>query len=58
MFLIGLVIVVSPYVAQGDIVQGVFAKAPAVGWFSLVLGAAFAGRFALRRKNTPPRPMD
>ena len=55
--LIGLVIVVSPYVAQGDIVQGVFAKAPAVGWFSLVLGAAFAIRFALRRKAMPPRPL-
>ena len=54
--LIGLVIIVSPHVAQGDIVQGVFAQAPAVGWFSLVLGAAFALRFAIRRKNMPPRP--
>ena len=54
--MIGLVIVVSPYVASGDIVQGVFAKAPAVGWFSLVLGAAFVLRFGLRRKAVPPRP--
>lgn len=54
--LIGLVIVVSPYVSQGDIVQGVFAKASAVGWFSLVLGAAFVLRFGLRRKAVPPRP--
>ena len=56
--MIGLVIIASPYVAQGDIVQGVFAKAPAVGWFSLVLGAAFSLRFALRRKNMPPRPAE
>ena len=54
--LIGLVIVVSPYVSQGAIVQGVFAKASAVGWFSLVLGAAFVLRFGLRRKAVPPRP--
>ena len=56
--LIGLVIVVSPHVMQTDIVQGLFAKAPAVGWFSLVLGVAFVVRFSMRRKNMPPRPAD
>lgn len=56
--MIGLVIVVSPSVSQGAIVQGVFAKAAAVGWFSLVLGAAFVVRFGLRRKSVPPRPTE
>ena len=56
--MIGLVIVVSPHVVQTDIVQGLFARAPAVGWFSLVLGAAFVLRFAIRRRQMPPRPAD
>ena len=54
--LIGLVIIISPHVAHTDIVQGIIAPAAPVGWFSLVLGLAFIGRFAIRRKNAPNRP--
>ena len=49
--LIGLVILLAPYfLAPGGIVQ-MMAQSYLVGWFALVLGAAFIALFAGRRNK-------
>ena len=47
--LIGLGVLLSPYFITSPGMQGIVAKATAVGWFALVLGAAFAGVYVKRR---------
>ena len=47
--LIGLGVLVSPYYVTSPGMQGIVAKASLVGWFALVLGAAFTGLHVRRR---------
>lgn len=47
--LIGLVIVLAPYIARSGSVRELMAQAAAVGWFALVLGAAFVAQYVVRR---------
>jgi hypothetical protein len=47
--LIGLVIVLAPYIARSGSVRELMAQAAAVGWFALVLGAAFVAQYVARR---------
>lgn len=47
--IIGIVILVAPYIARSSSVQDLMAAASAVGWFSLVLGLAFIGLFVRRK---------
>lgn len=52
--LVGVVILVGPYVARSPGVQELMGNASVVGWFSLVLGCAFIGRYARRRIAASP----
>jgi len=52
---IGIVILVAPYVARSSSVQDLMTGASAVGWFSLVLGLAFVGLFVRRKFAAAPR---
>lgn len=47
--LIGLVILLAPYVARSGGVRDLMAQATLVGWFALVLGGAFIVNYLLRR---------
>ena len=47
--LIGLVVLLAPYVARSTSVRDLMAQATLVGWFALVLGLAFLGNYAMRR---------
>jgi hypothetical protein len=47
--LIGLGVLVSPHFISSPGMQGIVAKSALVGWFALVLGAAFIGLYARRR---------
>ncbi len=47
--LIGLVILLAPYVARSTSVRELMGQAALVGWFALALGVAFVVQFALRR---------
>lgn len=47
--LIGLVILLAPYVARSLSVRDLMAQATLVGWFALVLGLAFLGHYTVRR---------
>jgi uncharacterized membrane protein HdeD (DUF308 family) len=47
--LIGLVILLAPYVARSGSVRELMAQATVVGWFALVLGIAFGVQYGLRR---------
>ncbi|MCZ8092762.1 MAG: hypothetical protein O9331_04660 [Acidovorax sp.] len=47
--LIGLVIVLAPYVARSGSVRELMGQVAAVGWFALVLGAAFIVQYVVRR---------
>ncbi|HNZ91767.1 MAG TPA: hypothetical protein PKM82_11225 [Acidovorax sp.] len=47
--LIGLVVLIAPYVARSPSVQDMMAQSSLVGWFALVLGGAFLVRYAMRR---------
>ena len=49
--LIGLVILLAPYVARSGSVRELMAQATLVGWFALVLGLAFLVQYGLRRKR-------
>jgi uncharacterized membrane protein HdeD (DUF308 family) len=55
--LIGLVVLLAPHVARAPSVREMFGGASLAGWFALVLGIAFIGRFVLvlRRKPASPR---
>ena len=47
--LIGLVVLIAPYVARSPSVQDIMAQSALVGWFELVLGGGFMVRYAMRR---------
>ncbi len=47
--LIGLVLLLAPYVARSTSVRELMGQATLVGWFALVLGLAFLVNYALRR---------
>ena len=47
--LIGLVVLIGPYVARSPSVQDIMAQSALVGWFALVLGGGFMVRYAMRR---------
>ena len=47
--LIGLGVLLSPYFISSPGMQGIVTKSSLVGWFSLVLGIAFAGVYGWRR---------
>lgn len=51
--LIGLGVLVSPYFIESPGMQGIVAHASVVGWFALVLGAAFIVLFLVRRARRP-----
>ncbi|MFN4119446.1 hypothetical protein [Acidovorax sp.] len=54
--LIGLVILLAPYVARSDGVRELMAQATLVGWFALVLGLAFGVQYAVRRAKARRQP--
>ncbi len=47
--LIGLVIVLAPYIARSGYVRELMGQVAAVGWFALVLGGAFIVQYVVRR---------
>ena len=47
--LIGLVVLIAPYVARSPSVQDIMAQSALVGWFALVLGGAFIVQYVVRR---------
>lgn len=47
--MIGLGVLISPYFITSPGMQNIVAQSAAVGWFALVLGAAFLGVFVRRR---------
>ncbi len=47
--LIGLVVLLSPYVIHSPGMRGIVGKATLVGWFALVLGCAFIAVVVRRR---------
>ena len=49
--LIGLVILLAPYIARSDSVREMMGQASVVGWFALVLGLAFVVQWAVRRSR-------
>ena len=55
--LIGLVILLAPYVARSASVRDLMGQVALVGWFALVLGIAFGVQYGLRRaKAGRPQP--
>ena len=50
--LIGLVVLIAPYVARSPSVQDIMAQSALVGWFALVLGIAFGVQYAVRRAKS------
>jgi len=55
--IIGAVILLAPYYARSLSVRDLMQQATLVGWFALVLGLAFLGRYALQRlrqRDTSP----
>ncbi|RYF23765.1 MAG: hypothetical protein EOO33_13315 [Comamonadaceae bacterium] len=50
--IIGAVILLAPYYARSLSVRDLMQQATLVGWFALVLGLAFIGRYALHRLRT------
>lgn len=54
--LIGLVILLAPYVARSASVREMMGQAALVGWFALVLGLAFVVQWAVRRARARQRP--
>ena len=53
--LIGLVVLIAPYVARSPSVQDIMAQSALVGWFALVLGIAFGVQYGLRRAKAGRR---
>ena len=50
--LIGLVILLAPFVARSPGVRELMGQASLVGWFALVLGLAFMAQYGLRRAKS------
>ena len=53
--LIGLVILLAPYVARSASVRDLMGQVALVGWFALVLGIAFGVQYGLRRAKAGRR---
>jgi len=53
--LIGLVILLAPYVARSTSVRDLMGQVRLVGWFALVLGIAFGVQYGLRRAKAGRR---
>ena len=53
--LIGLVILLAPYVARSTSVRDLMGQVALVGWFALVLGIAFGVQYGLRRAKAGRR---
>ncbi|MBU0830248.1 MAG: hypothetical protein KKB95_11590 [Gammaproteobacteria bacterium] len=53
--MIGLVILLAPYVARSASVRDLMGQAALVGWFALVLGIAFGVQYGLRRAKAGRR---
>lgn len=53
--LIGLVILLAPYVARSGSVRELMTQAALVGWFALALGIAFGVQYGLRRAKAGRR---
>ena len=47
--LIGVIILLAPYIARSPAVREMMAQGHVVGWFALVLGCAFLARYGLIR---------
>lgn len=48
--LIGLAVLLAPYVSQSPEMQALLSGSALVGWFALVLGVAFIVQHLLRRR--------
>ena len=53
--LIGLLILLAPYVARSASVRDLMGQVALVGWFALVLGIAFGVQYGLRRAKAGRR---
>ncbi|MDP3165971.1 MAG: hypothetical protein Q8N06_11045 [Hydrogenophaga sp.] len=53
--LIGLVILLAPYIARSTSVRDLMSQAALVGWFALVLGVGFGVQYGLRRAKAGRR---
>lgn len=49
--LIGLVLIIAPHFMSASDTRELFVHARIPAWFALVLGAAFMGQYALRRRK-------
>ena len=49
--LIGLILIIAPHFMSATPTRELFEHARIPAWFSLVLGAAFIGQYALRRRK-------
>ena len=49
--LIGAAVLLSPYFIVNPGIRDLVARSTLVGWFALVLGAAFIVRWALKRRS-------
>jgi VIT1/CCC1 family predicted Fe2+/Mn2+ transporter len=54
--LIGAGVLVSPYFITSPGMQSIVAQSSLVGWFAVVLGAAFVGLYARRRMAASAKP--
>lgn len=50
--IIGLVILVAPHFMQASDLRNIFLQGHIVGWFALILGAAFVVQGFVRRRKT------
>ena len=50
--IIGLVVLIAPYFMQASELRNIFLQGHIVGWFALVLGAAFVVQGFVRRRKT------
>ena len=48
---IGIAVLLAPYFVSSPAIRDVVAKSSLVGWFALILGAAFIVRWALVRRK-------
>ena len=53
--LIGLVLIIAPHFMTASPTRELFEHARIPAWFALVLGAAFMGQYALRRRKQAPK---
>ena len=53
--LIGLIVLLAPYLARSGSVREMMHQAAVVGWFALVLGVAFQVQYGLRQRAAQRR---